>query len=103
MKKFLSVVLSGTAALCLSTSLLAQEASLGGTEGVIRAIVDNGVANILNPGMDAAAAKGLRRCLGCTSMGQCANVGLNREDGIWACKACAGWMRLECKGAAVGS
>ena len=49
--------------------------------------------------VDAAVAKGSRRCLGCTSMGHCTNVGLNRWDGIWACKDCAGWMRLECKGA----
>ena len=46
MKKFLSVVLSGTAALCLSTSLLAQGAALGGTEGVIRSIVDNGDGSV---------------------------------------------------------
>lgn len=42
MNKFLSVVLSGAAALGLSTSLLAQEPIPGGTEGPISAIVDNG-------------------------------------------------------------
>lgn len=42
MKKYLSAVLSGTAALCLSTSLLAQAPISGGTEGPISAIVDNG-------------------------------------------------------------
>ena len=42
MNKFLSAVLSGAAALGLSTSLLAQVPIPGGTEGPISAIVDNG-------------------------------------------------------------
>lgn len=42
MNKFLSAVLSGAAALGLSTSLFAQEAIHGATEGAISAIVDNG-------------------------------------------------------------
>lgn len=42
MTKFLSAVLSGAAALGLSTSLLAQVPIPGGTEGPISAIVDNG-------------------------------------------------------------
>lgn len=41
MNKFLSAILSGAAALGLSTSLLAQAPSLGGVEGVISAIVGN--------------------------------------------------------------
>ncbi len=42
MNKFLSAILSGAAALGLSTSLFAQEAIPGATEGPISAIVDNG-------------------------------------------------------------
>lgn len=42
MNKFLSAILTGAAALGLSTSVLAQVPIPGGTEGAISAIVDNG-------------------------------------------------------------
>jgi len=46
MNKFLSAILSGAAALGLSTSLLAQVATPGGIEGPISAIVDNGDGSV---------------------------------------------------------
>ena len=46
MNKFLSAILSGAAALGLSTSLLAQVAAPSGIEGPISAIVDNGDGSV---------------------------------------------------------